>query len=125
MKAALEHSNVTVTDPDAFAEVLCEVLDWKVRWTGAALDSGYTVHVGDENTYLALYTHAGVTDTREQRYAAAPSLNHVGIVVDDLGMVRRRLVERGLEPGPDEVYDPGKRFYVETAFGVELEFVMY
>lgn len=125
MQATLEHSNITVKDPDAFADLLCKALDWKIRWTGEAKTSGYTVHVGNDDTYLALYTHATVSDTQEPRYSRAPSLNHVGIVVNDLDQARQRFVDLGLEPGPDDAYEPGNRFYVETPFGVEIELVTY
>ena len=53
--AKLEHTNLTVADPDALAQRLCQLFDWQIRWSGPALDNGYTVHVGGPDTYLALY----------------------------------------------------------------------
>ncbi|MEM6653029.1 MAG: VOC family protein, partial [Pseudomonadota bacterium] len=33
-KAMLEHVNLTVTDPDKTAEMLCDLFDWRIRWAG-------------------------------------------------------------------------------------------
>lgn len=125
MNARLEHANITVADPEAFAELLCRLFDWKVRWSGPALDGGRTVHVGDEDTYLALYTHDEVVETAEARYAATPSLNHIGVVVKDLEQVERRVTDNGLVSGNHQDYEPGKRFYIETPFAVEVEVISY
>ncbi len=51
----LEHVNITVPDPDDSAAQLCTLFGWHIRWSGEAKDQGYTVHVGDEGSYLALY----------------------------------------------------------------------
>ena len=40
--AILEHANITVKDPDAIANTLCELFDWHIRWSGPAKDDGYT-----------------------------------------------------------------------------------
>ena len=55
----LEHVNYTVSDPDGTAKILCELFGWKIRWQGAAISGGHTVHVGEEESYLALYTPPG------------------------------------------------------------------
>lgn len=125
MNATIEHTNITVEDPDALADLLCRIFDWKVRWSGEAIGDGYTVHVGNENTYLALYTHDKAVATNDARYATWPSINHIGIVVDDLERIEKRLRENGLESHGHENYAPGKRFYVETPFNLELEIVAY
>ena len=54
--ARLEHVNITVSDPDRTASLLGTLFDWKVRWSGPAKDGGYTVHVGSDDDYLAIYT---------------------------------------------------------------------
>ena len=33
-QAMLEHVNVTVTDPEKTAALLCELFDWRIRWQG-------------------------------------------------------------------------------------------
>ena len=33
----LEHTNITVTDPDKSAAMLSELFGWHIRWQGAAM----------------------------------------------------------------------------------------
>jgi len=54
--AQLEHVNITVGDPDHIADLLTKLFDWEVRWSGASMNNGYTVHVGSDQSYIALYT---------------------------------------------------------------------
>jgi glyoxylase I family protein len=120
----LEHTNLTVTDPDATAAMLCEIFDWHIRWSGAALAGGYTVHVGSEEDYLALYTFTGVKD-RDTQNQQAGNLNHVGILVDDLEAVERRILEAGCKTFNHGDYEPGRRFYFLDGDSVEYEVVSY
>ena len=53
--AALEHINMTVTDTEKTADLLCRLFDWQIRWRGPGIDDGYTIHVGTEHAYLAVY----------------------------------------------------------------------
>ena len=48
--------NVTVTDPRKSAEILERIFDWHVRWEGPSKMGGHTVHVGTDDSYLALST---------------------------------------------------------------------
>ncbi len=125
MNATLEHANITVSDPDTFAEILCRLFDWNVRWSGPALNGGRTVHVGSDNTYLALYTNDAVANSTQARYRATQPLNHLGIVVDDLDRVEQRVKDNGMVTSKHDDYEPGRRFYVETPFAIELEVVSY
>jgi len=56
-EAHLEHANLTASNPDAMAAILCDIFDWQIRWSGEAMDNGYTVHVGGDNSYIAIYTN--------------------------------------------------------------------
>lgn len=53
--ATLEHVNYSTPDPAKTAAWLAEVFGWKIRWQGPALETGFTMHVGDDARYLALY----------------------------------------------------------------------
>ncbi|MEL6642012.1 MAG: hypothetical protein AAFP98_12005 [Pseudomonadota bacterium] len=82
--AELEHLNVTVDDPHEMARLLGDLFNWKIRWEGASMDGqGYTVHVGSETTYLALYSGTdGKPATPEgTSYNRLAGLNHIGVVV--------------------------------------------
>ena len=55
-KTMLEHVNFTVPDAKASAQLMCDLFGWTVRWQGPAKGDGFTVHVGSDDAYLALYT---------------------------------------------------------------------
>lgn len=58
-------------------------------------------------------------------FAKGRPLNHVGILVDDLDDIERRVVAAGLIPFAHAVYDPGRRFYFLDYDGTEFEIVSY
>jgi len=120
-KGRIEHVNLTVSDPERSAALFEQLLGWHERWRGPAQNGGKTIHVGEENTYLALYTdgenHAG------QR--KGKPMNHVGLLVDDLDAAERVVTEAGLCPFGHDDYEPGRRFYFFDWDGVEFEVVSY
>lgn len=119
----IEHVNVTVTDPQATARRLCELFDWRIRWEGPAKDDGYTVHVGSDDDYVAVYSVGDASERPKSQHVA--HLNHIGVVVDDLDAIERRVVAAGYEPHSHADYDPGRRFYFDDADGIEFEVVSY
>ena len=52
----IEHANLTVSDVDRSSQLFQTLLGWRERWRGEAMNGGETIHVGDERSYLALYT---------------------------------------------------------------------
>jgi catechol 2,3-dioxygenase-like lactoylglutathione lyase family enzyme len=124
--AYLEHVNLTVSDPLAFAGMLGDLFGWKIRWQGPSIYNGFTVHVGTDDSYLALYgPSAGVKPSGEESYHIAGSMNHIGIVVDDLGVVEARVKAQGYRTHSHAEYEPGQRFYFDGPDGVEIEVVSY
>ncbi|SMY07623.1 VOC family protein [Flavimaricola marinus] len=125
--ARLEHVNVTVKDPDATAAMLGRLFGWKVRWAGGSIHGGRTVHVGEEHSYLAVYT--GPPDTAQTEpdnsYTARGGLNHIGVVVDDLDEAEARVTAEGYKAHSHADYEPGKRFYFHEENGVEIEVICY
>ena len=117
----IEHVNLTVSDIERSAAFFEKLLGWHQRWRGEAIDGGETIHVGEEHTYLALYTdgakHPGQKKGRP--------LNHVGLLVDDLDAAERVVVEAGLTPFSHADYEPGRRFYFFDWDGIEFEMVSY
>ncbi|MEE1877582.1 VOC family protein [Altererythrobacter litoralis] len=120
-KGQLEHANLTVTDPDRSAELLKKLCGWHERWRGPSQLGGWTIHVGDETTYLAVYTN----EKAKGGYTKGTPLNHVGLLVDDLDAAEQVVVEAGLEPFNHADYEPGKRFYFFDWDGIEFEIVSY
>jgi catechol 2,3-dioxygenase-like lactoylglutathione lyase family enzyme len=123
--ARLEHVNVTVADPDAAAAVLCDLFDWKVRWAGPGMETGRTVHVGDDASYVALFSYGEPEASRQESYRTRGGLNHIAVVVDDLDATELRVKRAGFTPGSHYDYDPGRRFYFVEANGIEIEVVSY
>ena len=122
----LEHVNVTVSDPDATAAWLGRVFGWRVRWEGPVLDgAGRSVHCGDEESYVALYGPKAGVGEGPSSYVTRASLNHIGVVVDDLDAVEGRVRDEGFAPGKHGDYEPGRRFYFDDADGIEWEVVSY
>ena len=125
-KAILEHINMTVSDPDKTAEMLSDLFGWSIRWSGASLNGGRTVHVGNEKDYVALYsvgTPRAIGET--ENYALAGAVNHLGILVDDLDAAEKRIREYGIKTHSHQTYDPGSRFYFHDHDGIEYEVVSY
>lgn len=125
--ARLEHVNVTVADPDATAAMLGNLFGWKVRWAGDAIHGGRTVHVGNDDSYVAVYTGPGGKPQfdPDDSYLAKGGLNHIGVVVDDLVVAEARVKAAGYTAHSHGDYEPGTRFYFSEENGVEIEVVCY
>lgn len=121
--AHLEHINVTVRDAQQTAAKLVSLFDWKIRWQGKAVYDGWTVHVGGDDSYLAIYTPAG--NSLAPSHKTLNALNHIGVVVDDLELAERRVKAMGYATFAHDDYDPGRRFYFHDEDGLEFEVICY
>lgn len=120
-KGRLEHANITVSDVDRSSKLLQDLCGWEERWRGPALNDGETIHVGEEFSYIAVYTNGKQHD----RFAKGAPLNHVGLLVDDLDAAEQVVIEAGLVPCNHADYAPGRRFYFFDWDGIEFEVVSY
>ncbi|MDU8944553.1 VOC family protein [Ovoidimarina sediminis] len=123
--ATLEHVNITVSDPAATARWMERVFGWHVRWEGPAISDGYTVHVGDADRYVALYSPGAPKAAVGSSYAHVGGFNHLAIVVDDLDATERLVEAEGFAPRSHADYEPGRRFYFNDRDGIEVEVVSY
>jgi len=71
--AVLEHVNVTVSNPEKTADLLRDLFNWQIRWSGDSINGGKTIHVGSEGSYVALYSPKGATN------ATGSSYNNLGL----------------------------------------------
>ena len=127
MTVRLEHANFAVRDVDAtirflqtaFPEfrVRCEGKTWrKLRW----------VHVGTEETYIAINEASAEPAKAWVAYGGKPGLNHLGYEVDDVDSVRARLAAAGYRDSTVPNQHPHrKRVYFYDAEGNDWEFVQY
>ena len=121
----LEHANISVSSPQKTAAFLCDIFNWHIRWQGDATDNGYTIHVGSDDGYLAVFSQSGMSKLQQNRYKTVGALNHIGVVVDDLVAVEKQVVAAGFTPGETHDYEPGKRFYFYDHDNIEFEVVSY
>ena len=117
----IEHVNLTVTDIHRSAALFKSLMGWEERWRGLAQRGGETIHVGEENTYLALYTDGKAHEGQQK----GRPMNHVGLLVDDLDAAEEVVLGAGLTPFGHDDYEPGKRFYFFDWDGIEFEVVSY
>jgi predicted enzyme related to lactoylglutathione lyase len=120
----IEHVNITVSNPERSAALLIDLFDWHIRWNGPSQMGGETIHVGNDRFYLAVYAmELGAQDVLH--HSKGRPLNHIGVVVDDLDEIERRVVAQGLTPFSHGDYAPGRRFYFLDCDGIEFEIVSY
>ena len=122
--AIIEHVNLTVSDPERAARHMTTLFGWHERWRGPARDGGFTIHVGNDSSYVALYTGPNGQHT-EARFEKGEPLNHVGVQVDDLDATEDKVIAEGLIPFSHGDYEPGRRFYFFDPDGIEYEIVSY
>ena len=121
----LEHVNLTVADPDATARLLCRLFGWQLRWQGAAMTTGRTVHVGGPDSYVALFSFGDAKPGQADSYRTRGGLNHIAVVVDDLDATEARIKAAGYVPESHADYEPGRRFFFHEDNGIEIEVVCY
>ncbi len=123
----LEHVNFTVARLEESVDFYCRLFGAEVTWRGTAMNMNRQVpaaHVrfGD-NSYVSMFERE--YGERAPYDYGPPGVNHVGIVVDDLPAIRRRLAELGVKIEKEADYAPGHRLYVFDPNGIELELVCY
>ena len=125
MAAKLEHTNFTVSDTDTTAKWMCDVFGWHIRWAGASIDEGRSVHVGSDTHYLALYSPGALNKATDNNYKTVGGRNHIAVVVDDIDATETKVKNAGFVPGSHADYEPGRRFYFHDHDGIEYEVVTY
>jgi len=120
--ARLEHVNIRVSDPDRTAAFLTRLCGWHERWRGPSQIGGWTIHLGNETDFIALYQGE---EPLTGPFSKGQPLQHIGLLVDDLDAAERIVIEAGLEPFNHADYEPGRRFYVFDWDGIEWELVSY
>ncbi|OUS07610.1 glyoxalase [Rhodobacterales bacterium 52_120_T64] len=123
--AILEHVNVTVSDPEKTADMLCDLFNWQIRWSGDSINGGRTIHVGAEGSYVALYSPKDAVGASGSSYENLGGLNHIAVVVKDLEDVESRVKTAGFSPVNHADYEPGRRFYFRDHDNIEYEVVAY
>ena len=121
----VEHVNISVADARASAAFYERVFGWHSRWEGPALGGGRTIHVGTDESYLAVYEPPRTSGDEWRQQDDRTGLNHIGVVVDDPASIAERLDAEGVETFHHMAYEPGERFYFNDPDGIEIEVVSY
>lgn len=127
MAVRLEHANLTVRDIDATTRFLRTAFpEFRVRHDGRDPDGKRWVHIGTNDTYLAL-TQAQVAPPQPWTpYAGAPGVNHLAYEVDDVDALRERLRSAGYQDSTVLNRHPHRRrVYFYDPDGNDWEFVQY
>lgn len=127
MSTRLEHANLAVRDVDAMLRFVRTAFpEFRVRGEGTSWNGMRWVHVGSDDTYLALNQASDEPDEPWEPYAGRPGLNHLGYAVDDAEAVRARLLAAGYrETSVPNAHPHRRRVYFADVEGNDWEFVEY
>ena len=127
MTVLLEHANLCVRDVDAMIRFL-EVAfpDFRIRHDGIDAKGHRWVHIGTDDTYLALGPSTVDPDGPWVPYEGRPGVNHLAYVVDDVDALRSRLASAGYRESTVPNNHPyRRRIYFYDPEGNDWEFVQY
>ena len=127
MTVRLEHANLAVRDVDAMLRFVTTAFPhFRIRAEGKTWQGWRWVHVGSDETYLALNEAPEAPAEPWVPYAGKPGLNHLGFEVDDAEALRARMAEAGYRDStvPND-HPHRRRVYFHDPEGNDWEFVQY
>ena len=126
MSIRLDHANLDFRNLDEAIRFLRTAFpEFRVRAEGRSLRGERWVHLGTDETYLAL---GEASEEAEPwiPYAGKPGLNHLGFEVDDVEALRARLAAAGYRDSTVPNAHPyRRRVYFRDLEGNDWEFVQY
>lgn len=127
MTVRMEHANLCVRDVDAMLRFLQTAFpNFRIRADHTDDDGSRWVHVGNDETYVAL-TEAWEPGERPfEAYSGLPGINHLGFEVDDADALRERMLAAGFEESTvPNSHSHRRRVYFLDPEGNDWEFVQY
>ncbi len=127
MVLRLEHANMIVRDLDAMIRFLQTAFPkFRVRGEGKTTNGERWVHVGTDETYIALSEATVQTERQWVPYVGEPGVNHLAYEVDDVATIQARLIEAGYRDSTvPNAHPHRKRVYFCDPEGNDWEFVQY
>jgi catechol 2,3-dioxygenase-like lactoylglutathione lyase family enzyme len=133
MSVRLDHANLSVRDLDAAIRFLVTAFpEFRVRGRGGDCAGWEWVHVGNDESYLALLRARPPAPASAEAadpfvpYGGGPGLNHLGFEVDDVAALRERMLAAGYrETTTPNAHPHRRRVYFADAEGNDWEFVEY
>jgi catechol-2,3-dioxygenase len=127
MTERLEHANLCVHDIDAVVRFLKTAFpDFQIRRDTTDADGSRWVHVGTNDTYIALNQAKPDEKRHGTPYKGRHGLNHLAYEVDDAEALRARLRAAGYRDSTvPNSHRYRKRVYFYDPEGNDWEFVQY
>jgi catechol 2,3-dioxygenase-like lactoylglutathione lyase family enzyme len=127
MIVRLEHANLCVHDIDGVVRFLKTAFpEFRVRHDAVDQNGSRWVHIGTDETYIALYEARPGEEPRGRPYSGRPGLNHLAYEVDDVTALRGRLHAAGYQDSTvPNTHPHRKRVYFYDPDGNDWEFVEY
>jgi catechol 2,3-dioxygenase-like lactoylglutathione lyase family enzyme len=127
MTVRLEHANLCVKDIDGVIHFLLAAFpEFRIRRDTVEADGSRWVHVGCDETYIALNQAKPDAEKRGKPYKGQPGLNHLAYEVDDVDAVYERLSAAGYQDSTlPNAHPYRKRVYFYDPDGNDWEFVQY
>lgn len=127
MKVRLEHANICVTDMSVMVKFLQTAFpDFRVRGEGTYKKGVNWLHVGTDDTYIALEQSNKDNVPGLTPNSGKPGVNHLAYEVDEIDSLRKRLISNGFkESGVADSHPYRKRVYFVDPEGNEWEFIEY
>ena len=127
MITRLEHANICVRDIDAMIRFLQTAFpEFRVRRRGVSSSNTEWVHIGTDETYLALNLATKQSAKPWAPYSGEPGVNHLAFEVVDVDALRARLLAGGfVESTVPNAHPHRKRVYFFDPEGNDWEFVQY
>ena len=127
MLIRLEHANLTVRDLVGMIRFLQTAFpEFKVRGDGKNADGRRWLHVGTDQTYIALTPSKQNPEQPWVPYEGKPGVNHLAYEVDDVEALCQRMRAAGYRDStPPNEHPYRKRRYFYDSEGNDWEFVEY
>jgi catechol-2,3-dioxygenase len=127
MAARLEHANLCVRDLEGMIRFLQTAFpEFRVRGEGITREGARWVHLGTDETYIALSQSRVDAAKNWKPYEGEPGINHLAYEVDDVEALRNRMTSAGYKDStPPNSHPYRKRQYFYDPEGNDWEFVQY
>jgi catechol 2,3-dioxygenase-like lactoylglutathione lyase family enzyme len=127
MAVRLEHANLTVRDIEGMIRFLRTAFpEFQIRGESQSRDDSRWVHIGTQETYIALNRAKTEPEKRWIPYRDMPGVNHLAFEVDDVEALCERMRSAGYRDStPPNAHPYRKRRYFYDPEGNDWEFIQY
>ena len=127
MSVRLKHANLSVRDVEEMIRFLTTAFpESRIRGEGTNQDGTRWVHLGTDETYLALNQSSQEPDRSWVPYEGLPGVNHLAYEVHDVEALRSRLEAAGYwDSTVPNAHPHRRRVYFNDPEGNDWEFVEY